>query len=133
MPPEPDFSLVHIAVMMLTVAIGPEFAEAGGVYFVILFGWFGGVIWGAFRLPRSHMRLSLFVLMTLVFTLGLTVPLAQLLAASVPKAYPALEFTMKGLLFPVAAAIPAVGHSWPTVIMRAWGFVWRFKQPKAEQ
>ena len=130
-PDEQVPSIVPVAVLLTTAALGPEFALAVGAYGVIFLGWFGGVMVGVWRMPpvpRPH--LVAFVLVSLVATLGVTVSatemLTHLLRASVPWAggvQPA------GLLFPVAFLLPAIGHNWIDVVR----WVWSLRRRAAEQ
>ena len=116
-PPPPDLNLLSVVVAVLTIVIGPELALVLGTYSIILLGWFGGVILGVYRQPPAAPGLTVlgFVAVTLIVTLGITVPVAQVLEGYVPL----LE--AKGMLLPVAFAVPAVGHSWLDV--GAW--LWR--------
>lgn len=133
--PEPDLSPVAVAVALLTVALGPEFAAIVGAYSVILIGWVGGVMVGVWRMPpapRPH--LAAFVLVSLVASLGVTVPLAELLADFMRAAAPwASRAEAKGLLLPLAFAIPAIGHSWADVAAWAWGVLRRRVAPKGDR
>lgn len=97
-------------VLVLTVWLGPQFASVASAYTVILFGWFGGCFVGALRLPAGgRFKLAAFVVVSFVVTMGLTVSVAEMLAARAPEV---LGISVKTMLFPVAALIPAVGHSW---------------------
>lgn len=125
--PEPDLNPVSVAVLVLTALVGPQFAAVAGAYTVIGFGWFAGVIVGAYRMPREgRMPLGLFVLLTLVVTLGITVPLANFLAANSAAFLPgAVATSSSGLLFPVAFAFPAIGHSWGAIVTWCVGLIRR--------
>lgn len=62
-----------------------------------------------------------FLLVTLLITLGITVPLANVLAETVAKTVPWLSTGgARGLLFPLALIIPAIGHSWFEVVGWLW-------------
>lgn len=108
-PPETDLNPVSVLVLVLTAWLGNEFAAVAGAYTIILFGWFGGCIVGTLRMPAGRIRLAAFVVASFVITMGLTVPLSELLAANAPNV---LGVSSKALLFPVAALLPAIGHSW---------------------
>jgi len=116
-------SIVSVAVLVATAALGPELAVAVGGYGVILLGWFGGVMWGVWRMPPvPRGQLVAFVLVSLVGTIGVTVSateiLTQLLRATVPWAS---SVQPAGLLFPVAFVLPAIGHNWIDVARWVWG------------
>lgn len=56
-------------------------------------------------------------------TLGLTVPMSYAVSSAVSSFVPWFTATdVKAWLFPVAAAIPAIGHSWGTVAQDTWLF-----------
>lgn len=121
-PEEQVPSIVSVAVLLTTAALGPDFAVAVGAYGVILLGWFGGVMVGVWRMPPvPRAQLVAFVLVSLVATLGVTVSatelLTHLLRASVPWAG---SVESAGLLFPVAFLLPAIGHSWADVARWVW-------------
>jgi hypothetical protein len=116
-------SIVSVAVLVATAALGPELAVAVGGYGVILLGWFGGVMWGVWRMPPvPRGQLVAFVLVSLVGTIGVTVSatemLTHLLRATVPWAS---SVQPAGLLFPVAFVLPAIGHNWIDVARWVWG------------
>lgn len=109
-PTEPDLNPVSVMVLVLTVWLGPQFAAVASAYTIILFGWFGGAFVGALRLPQGgRFKLAAFVVVSFVVTMGITVSVAELVAAHAPDM---LGVSVKALLFPVAAIIPAIGHSW---------------------
>jgi hypothetical protein len=118
--PDPDLNPVSVAVLVLTAIVGPQFATVAGAYTVILFGWFGGVIVGALRMPhQGRMPLGLFVLLSLIVTMGATVPLSDFLSLNTTRFLPGtVSMGSAGLLFPVAFALPAIGHSWVGIV--AW-------------
>lgn len=124
MAPEPDLSPVAVAVALVTVLLGTQFAQAIGAYSVILLGWLGGCMIGVLRMPTvPRLTLAAYVVASLVVTLGVTVPLSILLADVLHTAHAATKsLDATDLLFFVAAAIPAVGHSWGAVLSRLWGF-----------
>jgi hypothetical protein len=129
MAPEPDLSPVAVAVALVTVLLGGQFAQAIGAYSVILLGWLGGAMIGVLRMPTvPRLTLAACIVASLVVTLGVTVPLAALLADVLHTAAPATKtLDARDLLFVVAAAIPAIGHSWGSVLTRAWRWVTRQK------
>lgn len=127
-PPEPELSPVAVAVAALTVMLGPQLAAVVGAYAVIMLGWVGGVMVGVYRMPAAVTRRQVvaFAVVSLVAVLGVTVPLAELGAQAMRTMVPWMSATeAKGLLFPVAFALPAVGHSWAEVATWAWGLIRR--------
>lgn len=129
---EPDLNPISVTVMVLTAVMGPELAQVAGAYTIILMGWFGGLIWGALRLPAGgRFKLVLLCVLSLILTLGITVPLAEFVSNNAAR-LGGWEFTSKGLLFPIAVAIPAIGHSWPDLFAWAWRIVSRRLAPTKE-
>lgn len=126
-PPEPDLNPISVLALALTAVFGAQVAQVASAYTVILFGWFGGCIVGALRMPEGpRFKLVAFVLVSFVFTMGLTVPLAEALAQYAPVLLPGdLAVNAKALLFPVAAAVPAIGHTWLDIGAWAIGLVRR--------
>jgi hypothetical protein len=102
-PAEPELTPVAVAVAALSILLGPQLAAVVGAYSVILLGWVGGVMVGVYRMPLAEAG-------------------AQALRAMVPW-MSATE--AKGLLFPVAFLLPAVGHSWADVGQWVWGLIRR--------
>lgn len=128
-PPDQDLSLLAVAVMAMSAVLGPQLAVAFAAYSIILLGWLGGVMVGVYRMPptsRVRTRVAGFVAVTLVATLGVTVPLAGALAGGLHVVAPWANGTeAKGLLFPVAFAVSAIGHSWLEIGRWVWGVVQR--------
>lgn len=126
-PAEPELSPVAVAVAALTILLGPQLAAVVGAYSVILLGWVGGVMVGVYRMPPAGRgQLVAFVLVSLVAVLGITVPLAEAGAQALRAMVPWMSATeAKGLLFPVAFLLPAVGHSWADVGQWVWGLIRR--------
>ena len=118
----PDLSPVSVLTLVFTAALGPQLADAVGSYAVILVGWFAGLIWGTLRLPNGIMPLWAFTMLTFAVTFGLTVPAAEFLASNaaliLPVGWKSAE--ARSLFFPIAMAIPAVGHSWPACVLWVW-------------
>jgi hypothetical protein len=121
-PDEQVPGIVSVAVLLATAALGPEFALAVGGYGVILLGWFGGVMWGVWRMPPvPRVQLVAFVLVSLVATLGVTVSATELLTKLLRATFPwAGGVQPAGLLFPVAFLLPAIGHGWVDVARWVW-------------
>lgn len=120
--PVPDIDLTPwaVAVAMAGAAVGPQFAHYVGAYALIFVGWFAGLLYGLYkRDAESKMPIWAYALFTLCMSLGATVTLAQLMAEYMPFSYTAL-------LFPVAAAIPALPDKWSEIgawIMSRWELV----------
>lgn len=115
-PTETD--LIGVVVAVLALFIGPQVAPVLGAYAVIVIGWFAGTLIGLFRRePGSRVGTLLFVVVSLIITLGVTVPAASFVASYLGS----VEF--KSLLFPIAVAIPAIGEDWGTFFVWAWGKV----------
>lgn len=121
-PPSPDLTPVAVAITLLGVVVGPELADAAGAYSVIVLGWFAGFLIGLWRRPpESRIGVLAFLLVTLLLTLGVTVPMAMILSETVAKTVPWISVGgARGLLFPLAVILPAVGHSWFDVASHAW-------------
>jgi hypothetical protein len=125
---EPDITLQAVAVTVASSFVGHELAAAAGAYTAIMIGWLCGVMVGVLRLPAESTRLHMFVLVfaSLGATLGMTVPLSHLIANAVTQFVPWYSASdAKSWLFPVAGAIPAIGHSWGTIAKDAWALVKR--------
>ncbi len=118
--PLPDVSPLGVLVTLLTMFVGPALAPLLGAYSLIVAGWFGGVLIGIYRRPPGK-RIGVlgFVLVSLIVTLGATVSAADVLAAYMPLV------EAKTLLFPIAVAIPAIGHSWVNIAHWCAGLVRR--------
>jgi hypothetical protein len=128
MSPEPDISLQAVAVAIAGAFVGHELAMVVGSYAAIMIGWMCGVFIGVLRLPDGSSRLQMVALVVVSFgaTLGLTVPMSYGVANAVANFLPWFTATdAKSWLFPVAGAIPAVGHSWGTIAKDAWALVKR--------
>lgn len=132
--PDPQLSPVALATALFTLILGPQLAPYAGAYSVIVFGWTAGVFVGALRLPEGgRFRLPVFVIVSLIVTLGMSVPMAELLATNASRVLPDwIIGASSGLLFPVSFAIPAVGHSWPAVATWAWGLIGRLRGGTAQ-
>ena len=120
-PPEPDLNPLAVLVLIATAAgISPQIAAALGAYGLIVFAWFAGLLVGLWRLPPTlRIRVAGFAAVSFIVTIGVTVPAARMLASHMPL------LDAQGMLFAIAVAIPAVGHSWLDV--GAWfaGFLRR--------
>lgn len=116
-PPDIDLTPWAVAVAVAGAAIGPQFAQYVSAYAIILVGWFAGLLYGLFtRSPESKMPVWAYSIFTLILCVAVTVPAAQVAAEYVPFSYTAL-------LFPVAAAIPAVPDKWGEIghwLMERW-------------
>lgn len=99
--------LVGLAVWLTGAVVGPQL----GAMLLIMFGWFGGVLIGVWRIryeaEDEHRRIKTawFVLVSFIVTVGGAGVAANTLA-------PHLKSQPFELLFFVALAIPAIGPSW---------------------
>lgn len=118
MQPPTEMDLISVIAAVLVVLIGPQFAPVLSAYAVIVMGWFVGLLIGLFRRePGSRVSTLMFVVVSLIITLGVSVP-----AASAASEYlGGIEF--KSLLMPVAFAIPAIGEDWGKFFVWVWGKV----------
>jgi hypothetical protein len=134
-PPEPDLTPVAVAASLAAVLLGPQYAATLGAYSIILIGWCAGVLIGVYRMPPGpRIHAAAFVAVSLLLTMGATVPLAEAAADALRVVAPWMSSTeAKGLLFPVAVLLPAVGHSWAGVATWAWGALRRRIAPKESQ
>lgn len=111
----PDLDPLTIAVTIAAALVGPKLAPYVGAYTLIFFGWFGGVLVGVYRRDTgSRMGTAIFVIVSFVVTIGITVPAAQWLS-------PMAGAAATALLFPVSFLIPAIGDNWMTVAAWSWG------------
>lgn len=110
----PDLDPLTIAITIAAALVGPKLAPYVGAYTLILFGWFGGVLVGVYRRDSaSRMGTAIFVTVSFVLTVGVTVPAAQWLS-------PMAGAASTALLFPVSFLIPAVGDTWNKIAAWAW-------------
>ena len=110
--PPPNLDIASVAAVVVSYFIGSELAPYVSAYVVILFAWFLGVIIGRYRIPQDRsINTTTFMLVTLGVTLGATAFIADQLSRH-------FNIEVTSLLFPVAVAIPAVGHSW--LDLAAW-------------
>ncbi len=116
-PPDVDLTPWAVAVAVAGAAVGPKFAQYVGAYSIILVGWFAGLLYGLYtRSPESKMPVWAYSVFTFILCVAVTVPASQVAAEYVPFSYTAL-------LFPVAAAIPAVPDKWGEIgrwLMERW-------------
>lgn len=105
-PPDVDLTPWAVAVAMAGAAVGPKFAQYVGAYALIFVGWFAGLLYGLYKRPAdSRMPVWVYAVFTFIVSLGSTVTLAQFMAEY-------MQFSYTALLFPVAAAIPALPDKW---------------------
>jgi len=107
-------SLEDVAIAIAIWGTGSVIGPFLGAYILILFGWFFGVLVGVWRLKfepsDEHRRIKTAWFVMVSF--GVTVGGAGLGANWIA---PYLHRTPFELLFFVAFAIPAVGHTWITI------------------
>lgn len=108
-PVDTDLNPFAVAVAVAGALLGPKFAYYIGAYGLILTGWFGGLLYGLYRREvDSKMPIWAYAMCTLVGSLGVTVPTAELASQYLP-------FSLTTLLFPVSFAIPAVPDRWSAI------------------
>jgi hypothetical protein len=115
----PDLSLAGALLMAAAWWLGPELAPYVSTYSLILIGWGAGLMVGIWRRPPDGRRLPIagFAAVSLVASLGLTVPATQLVASNAGMLIPGASgsFNAGGWFIGMAAAIPAIGHNWPQI------------------
>lgn len=108
-PPGPenlDLSLWAAALALAGFYWGPKAAQFISAYALILLGWFGGLMIGLYRRDLdSRMPTVVYVIVSLIASLGITVPIAMALDGTAGFAY-------TGLLLPVSGAIAALPDKW---------------------
>lgn len=120
MPPNTDLTPWAVALTIASAVFGPKLAALVGAYAIILLGWFAGLLYGLYtRNPESRLPVWAYALFTLVVCLMVTVPASLIASKTIP--FFAVEYT--ALLFPVAAAIPALPDKWGSFgawLLRLW-------------
>lgn len=107
-PPGPDLDLSLWAAALTLAGFywGPKAAQFISAYSLILVGWFAGLMIGLFRRDiDSRMPTFVYVIVSLVASLGFTVPVAVALDGTA-------GFQYTGLLLPISAAIAALPDKW---------------------
>lgn len=115
-PPGPDLdlSLWAAALTLASFYWGPKAAQFISAYSLILLGWFAGLFIGLYRRDHeSRMPTPVYVIVSLVASLGFTVPLAVALDGTA-------GFQYTGLLLPVSAAIAALPDKWRLAFDKLW-------------
>lgn len=101
-----NLDLFAAALMLASFYWGPKAAQFISAYALILLGWFGGLMIGLYRRDiDSHMPTFVYVVVSLIASLGVTVPLAMWLDGAAGFAY-------TGLLLPISGAIAALPDKW---------------------
>ena len=114
--PPPPLDPLSIAGLIAGALLGQTVGPYVGAYSVILLGWLVGVLVGLFRRdPVSRMSTALFVMITFVMTVFLTVGAKDLVARYLP-----IPIDGGTLLFLIALVIPAVGDNW--IDIAKWAF-----------
>lgn len=123
---------VSVVAYLLTPVVGVAVADAVSAYAAIVVAWSVGVLVGLLRMPPDERALGMrpgwrrtaaFTLGSGGLVLGTTPLLAELLAGSLQQVLPeAAGVTARSLCFVIAWAVPAVGHSWPSLLpaLRGW-------------
>lgn len=126
--PHPPVDLVSLLAALLTPIVGVAMAETASTFALIVLAWSVGVLVGLLRMPPDEValgmrpgvrRVGVFVLGSAGLALGITVPMADVLASVLQQVIPAgASITARSLCFVLAWSVPAVGHSWPAVLAR---------------
>lgn len=115
--PDLDLSLWAAALTVAGFYWGPKAAQFISAYALILLGWFGGLFIGLYRRDmNARMPTLVYVVVSLIASVGFTVPFAMALDGTAGFAYTAL-------LLPVSAAIAAFPDKWRQgfdLFMDAW-------------
>lgn len=123
----PDLDIVSVLTVVAVAIVGPEFAPYFGAYGVVVMGWFAGLLVYVWRTPAPERgSIALFSLMTLMFTIGITIGAAEWLSSR-------FGIVLNALLFPVAAAIPAFGGKWGDLADSGWAMFKRYILRRADQ
>ncbi len=109
-PPHPgpdlDLSLWAAALTLAGFYWGPRAAQFISAYALILLGWFAGLLIGLYRRDENaRMPTLVYVVVSLIGSVGFTVPFAVALDGTAGFAY-------TGLLLPVSLAIAALPDKW---------------------
>lgn len=107
--PNVDLSPWIVATTVAAAIFGPKAAALIGAYSIILVGWFAGLLYGLYtRSPESKLPVWAYAVFTFIVCFMVTVPASILLV----KAIPVFEVEYTAVLFPIAAAIPALPDYW---------------------
>lgn len=107
MTPPSEADLISVIATVLAVVIGPRLAPIIGIYVGLLLGWCAGCMIGLFR-RDSKLGISTgwFVAISLLITLGVTVPIAVVMSNAMPGT------SYHWFVFPLAVIIPMIGTDW---------------------
>lgn len=123
--PDLDLSLWAAALTLAGFYWGPRAAQFISAYALILLGWFAGLLIGLYRRDvDSRMPTAVYVIVSLIGSVGFTVPFAMALDGTAGFAY-------TGLLLPVSLAIAALPDKWRQAfdrLMDVWHAVRGVKQ-----
>lgn len=115
--PDLDLSLWAAALTLAGFYWGPRAAQFISAYALVLLGWFAGLLIGLYRRDmESRMPTLVYVVVSLIASLGFTVPFATALDGTAGFAY-------TGLLLPVSCAIAALPDKWKQgfdLLVAAW-------------
>lgn len=104
--PDLDLSLWAAALTLAGFYWGPKAAQFISAYALILLGWFAGLLIGLYRRDiDARMPTAVYVIVSLIGSVALTVPFALALQDTAGFAY-------TGLLLPVSLAIAALPDKW---------------------
>lgn len=115
--PDLDLSLWAAALTLAGFYWGPKAAQFISAYALVLLGWFGGLMIGLYRRDMdARMPTAVYVVVSLIASLAVTVPIASALDGTAGVAY-------TGLLLPVSCAIAALPDKWRQgldLLLDAW-------------
>jgi hypothetical protein len=107
MTPPTEADLISVIATVLALVIGPRLAPIVGIYVGLLLGWCAGCMIGLLRRdPKLGIGTGWFVAISLLITLGVTVPIAAALSNALPG------FDYHWFVFPLAVIIPTIGTDW---------------------
>jgi hypothetical protein len=105
----PPLDPISVGIAVATLVVGAGSAQYAGPYLVIFIGaLLGSMIALRRRDPGPRMHAALFVVILIVWSMSLTVPIAEGTAAAAGKDW-------KWLAFPVATGLAALGEDWERV------------------
>jgi len=105
-PPDVDVSAFAAILAIAGFIWGPIAAQFVAAYALILLGWFAGLLIGLYRRDENaRMPTLVYVVVSLIGSVGFTVPFAVALDGTAGFAY-------TGLLLPVSLAIAALPDKW---------------------
>lgn len=105
----PDLDPFSAFIAVFAVLVGPSIAPYAATYSVIFFGSIVGILIGLrSRKPSSRLSAALYMIITFISSLFMTVPLSDYIG----QHYSLLNGGNSWLFFPVAMCITAYGELW---------------------